>query len=79
MAAFIVFGLLGMALQYTIGKGMMGFLIAGGVAAFLVAGLLFLRLRQNRMTARLESKLSQQQAQQFANLSERLEALERKK
>jgi len=79
MAAFIVFGLLGMALQYTIGKGMMGFLIAGGVAAFLVAGLLFLRLRQNRMSARLESKLSQQQAQQFANLSERLEALERKK
>ena len=56
----------------------MGFLIAGGVAAFLVAGLLFLRLRQNRMSARLESKLSQQQAQQFANLSERLEALERK-
>ena len=79
IATFIMFGLLGMALQYTIGKDMMGFLIAGGLAAFLVAGLLFLRLRQNRMSARLESKLSQQQAQQFANLSERLEALERKK
>ncbi len=76
---FIVFGLLGIALQYTIGKVMTGFLIAGGLAAFLVAGVLFLRLRQNRMAARLESKLSQQQAQQFANLSERLEALERQK
>jgi len=78
LAVFIVFGLLGMALQYTIGKEMMGFLIAGGLAAILVAGLLFLRLRQNRMSARLESKLRQQQVQQFANLSERLEALERK-
>jgi len=76
---FILAGLLGMTLQYTIGKDMMGFLIAGGLAAFLVAGVLFLRLRQNRLAARLESKLSQQQAQQFANLSERLEALERKK
>jgi len=79
MAIFIIFGLLGMALQYIIGKEMLGFFIAGGLAAVLVAGLLFLRLRQNRMAARLESKLSQQQAQQFANLSERLEALERKK
>lgn len=78
MCVFIIFGLLGISLQYIIGKSMMGFLISGGLAAFLVAGLLFLRLRQNRMTARLESKLSQQQAQQFANLSERLEALERK-
>ena len=79
ISVFILFGLLGMALQYTIGKEMTGFLIAGGLAALLAAGLLFLRLRQNRMSARLESKLSQQQAQQFANLSERLEALERKK
>lgn len=77
--SFILFGLLGMALQYIIGKDMMGFLITGGLAAFLVAGVLFLRLRQNRMAARLENKLSQQQAQQFANLSERLEALERQK
>jgi len=29
------------------------------------------------MSARLKSKLSQHQAQQFANLSERLEAIER--
>lgn len=78
ITTFVTFGLLGFALQYTIGKEMMGFLIAGGLAAFLVAGLLFLRLRQNRMMARLESKLSQQQAQQFANLSERLEAIEGK-
>jgi hypothetical protein len=76
---FILFGLLGMGLDYIIGRKMTGFLIAGGMAAFLVAGLLFLRLRQNRLAARLESKLSQQQAQQFANLSERLEALEGKK
>lgn len=77
LAVFIIFGLLGLAAQYVIGKEMMGFLIAGGLAAFLVAGLLFLRLRQSRLSARLESKLSQQQAQQFANLSARLEALER--
>ena len=76
---FILAGLLGTALQYSIGLDMLGFIITGGVAACLVAGILFLRLRMNRMTARLESKLSQQQAQQFANLSERLEALERKK
>lgn len=76
-AAFILAGLLGTGLHYSIGLDMLGFLITGGVAAFLVAGVLFLRLRMNRMTARLESKLSQQQAQQFANLSERLEALER--
>ncbi|MEP3890063.1 MAG: hypothetical protein ABJN69_06315 [Hellea sp.] len=76
---FILAGLLGTALQYSMGLDMLGFLITGGVAAVLVAGILFLRLRMNRMTARLESKLSQQQAQQFANLSERLEALERKK
>ena len=68
-----------MAVEYSIGLHMLGFIIAGGVAAFLVAGVLFLRQRQNRLHARLESKLSQQQAQQFANLSERLEALERKK
>jgi len=78
-SAFILAGLLGSGLQYSIGLDMLGFLIAGSAAAFLVAGLLFLRVRMNRMTARLESKLSQQQAQQFANLSERLEALERKK
>jgi len=78
-AVFILAGLLGTALEYSIGRNMLGFIIAGGVAAFLVAGLLFLRIRQNRLTARLESKLSQQQTQQFANLSERLEALERHK
>jgi len=76
---FILAGLLGAALQYSIGLHMTGFLIAGALAAFLMAGLLFLRLRMNRMQARLETKLSQQQAQQFANLSERLEALEPKK
>lgn len=75
---FILAGLLGTALQYSIGLDMLGFIITGGLAAFLVAGILFLRNRQNRMSARLESKLSQQQAQQFANLSERLGALERK-
>jgi len=79
LTVFIITGLLGSALQYLIGLNMLGFLITGGIAAFLVAGLLFLRIRQTRMTARLESKLSQQQAQQFANLSERLEALERTK
>lgn len=79
ICVFILAGLLGTALQYSIGMLMLGFLIAGGVAATLVAGILFLRLRMNRMTARLESKLSQQQSQQFVNLSERLEALERKK
>lgn len=78
-SVFIMAGLLGMSLEYSIGLPMLGFIIAGGVAACLVAGVLFLRLRQNRMHARLESKLSQQQTQQFANLSERLEALERKK
>lgn len=77
--SFILAGLLGTALQYSIGWHMLGFIIAGSLAAFLIAGLLFLRLRQNRLTARLESKLSQQQTQQFANLSERLEALETKK
>lgn len=78
-ATFILAGLLGTALQYSIGLSMLGFLITGGLAAILIAGVLFLRLRMNRMTARLESKLSQQQTQQFANLSERLEALERQK
>lgn len=78
-SSFILAGLLGTTLEYSIGWDMLGFIIAGSLAAFLVAGLLFLRLRQNRMTARLESKLSQQQTQQFANLSERLEALENKK
>ena len=78
-AVFILAGLLGAGLQYTIGLRMTGFFILGGLAAFLVAGVLFLRIRQNRIAARLESKLSQQQAQQFANLSERLEALERQK
>ena len=77
-AVFILAGLLGTALQCSMTLDMLGFLITGGVAAFLVAGILFLRLRMNRMTARLESKLSQQQVQHFANLSERLEALERK-
>ena len=76
-AAFISAGLLGGAVEYSIGLAMLGFFIAGGFAAFFVAAILFLRLRQNRMSARLESKLSQQQAQQFANLSERLDALER--
>lgn len=79
VSAFILAGLLGSALQYSIGLDMLGFLITGGVAACLVAGILFLRLRMNRMTARLERKLSQQHSQQFANLSERLEALEPKK
>lgn len=79
ICVFILAGLLGTASQYSIGMHMLGFLITGGVAASLVAGILFLRLRMNRMTARLESKLSQQQSQQFANLSERLETLERKK
>ncbi|WP_154813721.1 hypothetical protein [Hellea balneolensis] len=79
LAVFILTGLLGSALEYSIGIKMLGFIISGGIAVFLVAGLLFLRLRQNRLTARLENKLSQQQTQQFANLSERLEALEAKK
>lgn len=79
LAVFILAGLLGTALQYSIGLDMLGFLITGGIAAFLVAGILFFRTRMNRMTARLEGKLSQQQAQQFANLSERLESLERQK
>jgi len=76
-ATFISAGLLGTAVEYSMGLAMLGFFIAGGFAAFFVAAILFLRLRQNRMSARLESKLSQQQAQQFANLSERLEAIER--
>ena len=74
---FIFAGLLGAALEYTIGLSMLGFFIAGGFAAFFIIAVLFLRLRQNRLTAQLERKLSQQQAQQFANLSERLEAIER--
>ncbi len=81
LPAFFIFILaagLGAASERFIGLRMTGFIIAGFIALAGFCTLYFMRLRMNRMIARLENRLSHQQASQFQNLSDRLKTLEDK-
>lgn len=73
-AAFII--ALGKSLELLAGAEMTFYIFLGLNLSAMLALVLFIRLRMNRMTSELETRLSQQQAHQFNNLSKRLQALE---